>query len=116
MISRTPARYIEFFAFFPMLLMFLLPVYQLVYTLIFPPNEYFLDSSFGTSVNAVSIILFFLGVLFIILKAAKNVQGGIKFGIKQALCDNIPMVFLAICFPLRLEIQCTILRLFSLFF
>lgn len=72
MISRTPVSYIDFFAFFPMLLMFLLPVYQLVYTSIFPPNEYFLDSSFGISVNAVSIILVFLGVLFIILKAAKT--------------------------------------------
>lgn len=71
MISRTPVSYIDFFAFFPMLLMFLLPVYQLVYTSIFPPNEYFLDSSFGISVNTVSM-LFFLGVLFIILKAAKT--------------------------------------------
>lgn len=63
MISRTPVSYIDFFAFFPMLLMFLLPVYQLVYTLIFPPNEYFLDSSFGISVNTVSM-LFFSGSAF----------------------------------------------------
>ncbi|MGN0631932.1 MAG: O-antigen ligase family protein [Ruminococcus sp.] len=93
MISRTPGNYIEFLVFFSLLLMLILPLYQLIYTSVFPPAPFFLDSSFGISINTVSMILVMLGVLFLILKHAKNAECGIKLGIKQILQDNIPMVF-----------------------
>ena len=93
MIIRTPGSYIEFLVFFPLLLMLVLPLYQLIYSSILPPAPFFSDSSFGISVNTVSMILVMQGVLFLILKHAKNAECGVKTGLKQSFRDNIPMVF-----------------------
>lgn len=41
MINRTPESYIEFIIFFPVLLMLILPLYQLIYTSVFPPAPFF---------------------------------------------------------------------------
>ncbi|MCH5204968.1 MAG: O-antigen ligase family protein [Oscillospiraceae bacterium] len=90
MIENFPNSYIEFMAFFPLLLFMVLPLWQLIHNFI-SPNMH--GISYNTKVLFVFLCACTVGGIAIVLNAAKKLHENGRPTLKSVVKNNIPMVF-----------------------
>lgn len=108
MLENIPWVYIEFLAFFPLLLFVLTPLLQLIHVFIDP---YAHSVAYATKTSAAFICAATLGMTGVLLYILKHVHTYGKPSLKSVIKQNIPMVFF--CFLILMIIISTLINGFT---